>query len=746
MYNGIGLQTPRGSGTNGYIQSNKFFVKPKISKVAENTRGYEADQGTAGVTRKPNKEILEHDRKRQIQLKLVILEDKLIDQGYTDTEIAEKLDEARKKLEAEADTQESDGPIPVSIAEKKFSDTQTHQIAARKEKQMETLKAALGITSAEVNEMNVEGNDDAPQAERKNGTDGDDKHNLRREHAFLDRDFTRKEKMIEGQKVENDDKKGIKDSRQIKKGDGQKRKQKDGSSDSDSSGEMVKSGRRRHPKGTREIDDEYDSDSDAKNVEVVSKKICNRHKSGKGRESDDSSSDSGSGSDSDSSDDVRKRKDKFKMVHRRHDSDDDDVVEEKKKSVHGKQKPRKRHDSDDDPDTDSARGSFSSTDVSDSSSDSDSDSGSTDNRYKDSRKRETVSRKRNGCSEEVYDRISRPNVKGYDVKEKKFRFEAEDLEGKGKNGPNADGLNSLRKFYGMKEERNLAEGSNSGSQEMMRSKSKLDGDRGGGERYSAVDAEHEYHGKFCKSESESKSRMFSHKDERGDSSKSVRLRGYDGEPVEHRGRKYGRDSESRFRNGDDQEIRRHKQNDDLGEKKYARDEDDCGVRKYRRDDDDDDHGETKYRRDENDHGERKHQRDEDDVRERRHRKNEDDGGERKHGRDEDDRGERKVRRDEDGRGERKRIRDEDGRKERKRERHEDDREERKHRWDEDDREERKRRRDEDDREKRKHRRDDVDRGERKHRMDETQDRQDRDRGKGGYERESYRDYSKRARY
>ncbi|CAJ2651183.1 pre-mRNA-splicing factor cwc-21-like [Trifolium pratense] len=107
MYNGIGLQTPRGSGTNGYIQSNKFFVKPRTSKVAENTKGFEGDQGTAGVSRKANKEILEHDRKRQIQLKLVILEDKLIDQGYTDAEIAEKLEEARNSLEAAADENDS---------------------------------------------------------------------------------------------------------------------------------------------------------------------------------------------------------------------------------------------------------------------------------------------------------------------------------------------------------------------------------------------------------------------------------------------------------------------------------------------------------------------------------------------------------------------------------------------------------------------------------------------------------------
>lgn len=101
MYNGIGLQTPRGSGTNGYIQTNKFFVKPKTNKVlVDGGKGFESGQGTAGVTRKANKDILEHDRKRQIQLKLLVLEDKLTDQGYTDAEIAEKLDEARRNLEA----------------------------------------------------------------------------------------------------------------------------------------------------------------------------------------------------------------------------------------------------------------------------------------------------------------------------------------------------------------------------------------------------------------------------------------------------------------------------------------------------------------------------------------------------------------------------------------------------------------------------------------------------------------------
>ncbi|KAL0447743.1 UNVERIFIED_CONTAM: Serine/arginine repetitive matrix protein 2 [Sesamum latifolium] len=94
MYNGIGLQTPRGSATNGYVQRSKFFARRKTNTYSINGRG------SAGVTRKPNKEMFEHDRKRLIQLNIFVLEEKLIDLGYSDAEIAEKLDQARKSLEA----------------------------------------------------------------------------------------------------------------------------------------------------------------------------------------------------------------------------------------------------------------------------------------------------------------------------------------------------------------------------------------------------------------------------------------------------------------------------------------------------------------------------------------------------------------------------------------------------------------------------------------------------------------------
>lgn len=102
MYNRVGLQTPRGSGTNGHIQFNKFLAKPSTHKiVGDSIQGCEShrEREIADVRWKPEKEMSEHDRKRQIELKLLVLEEKLIDQGYTDAEIAEKLDATRKSLQ-----------------------------------------------------------------------------------------------------------------------------------------------------------------------------------------------------------------------------------------------------------------------------------------------------------------------------------------------------------------------------------------------------------------------------------------------------------------------------------------------------------------------------------------------------------------------------------------------------------------------------------------------------------------------
>lgn len=78
MYNGIGLQTPRGSGTSGYIQANKFNLRrpPPIYTHEQNDLKKNAQKEV-----KPNEEILAHYKKRQIEVKLFELRMKLEDSG-----------------------------------------------------------------------------------------------------------------------------------------------------------------------------------------------------------------------------------------------------------------------------------------------------------------------------------------------------------------------------------------------------------------------------------------------------------------------------------------------------------------------------------------------------------------------------------------------------------------------------------------------------------------------------------------
>lgn len=75
MYNGIGLQTPRGSGTNGHVQRNWAIVRKNKDKVTYKTEE-KIDQ-----LKQPNKDILDHVRKRKVEVKCAELADILENQG-----------------------------------------------------------------------------------------------------------------------------------------------------------------------------------------------------------------------------------------------------------------------------------------------------------------------------------------------------------------------------------------------------------------------------------------------------------------------------------------------------------------------------------------------------------------------------------------------------------------------------------------------------------------------------------------
>ncbi|KAK0092530.1 hypothetical protein PV326_001214 [Microctonus aethiopoides] len=103
MYNGIGLQTPRGSGTNGHVQRNWAIIRKTKDKCE-----YKADERLDQLNKPPNQEILDHVRKRKVEVKCAEFADILEDQGSTSDEIKTKV-AAYRELLMENDTY---SPIP----------------------------------------------------------------------------------------------------------------------------------------------------------------------------------------------------------------------------------------------------------------------------------------------------------------------------------------------------------------------------------------------------------------------------------------------------------------------------------------------------------------------------------------------------------------------------------------------------------------------------------------------------------
>ena len=72
MSDNVGLSTPRGSGTSGYVQKNLAHMKPR-----DHIAPYPKDlDSLRHKQRQPDKGILEHERKRDIEVKVLDLRDK----------------------------------------------------------------------------------------------------------------------------------------------------------------------------------------------------------------------------------------------------------------------------------------------------------------------------------------------------------------------------------------------------------------------------------------------------------------------------------------------------------------------------------------------------------------------------------------------------------------------------------------------------------------------------------------------
>ncbi|KAF2183802.1 pre-mRNA-splicing factor CWC21 [Zopfia rhizophila CBS 207.26] len=136
MSSNVGLSTPRGSGTSGYVQRNMSLLKPR-----DNAAPYPKDwEQMKHRQRQPDQEILEHDRRREIEVKVFELRDRLEDEGVDEDEIDDQCNALRKKLEAERKKGKDLGPKARGL-----KSHQVHELAKAKIEESERLRKALGI-------------------------------------------------------------------------------------------------------------------------------------------------------------------------------------------------------------------------------------------------------------------------------------------------------------------------------------------------------------------------------------------------------------------------------------------------------------------------------------------------------------------------------------------------------------------------------------------------------------------------
>ena len=100
MYNNIGLATPRGSGTSGYVSANKARVSKMKSRLDFIKEMKQLRNNILPPPRAANKDILDHNQKREVYVKLAEIREKLekSDKHYSEEEIKKILKESEQKL------------------------------------------------------------------------------------------------------------------------------------------------------------------------------------------------------------------------------------------------------------------------------------------------------------------------------------------------------------------------------------------------------------------------------------------------------------------------------------------------------------------------------------------------------------------------------------------------------------------------------------------------------------------------
>lgn len=141
MYNGIGLTTPKGSGTNGYVIRNMASITAGRLDFQKNTKSFKSAPDMKVL--KANTDLLLHEQKRKVELDLMKLKDELKAAGMSEDEIERTIQRERGNMMEAID----EGSLRYDSELQK----DTHQLALEKAKELEKFEKALRIdTSAHV--------------------------------------------------------------------------------------------------------------------------------------------------------------------------------------------------------------------------------------------------------------------------------------------------------------------------------------------------------------------------------------------------------------------------------------------------------------------------------------------------------------------------------------------------------------------------------------------------------------------
>ncbi|CAG8688891.1 8099_t:CDS:2 [Acaulospora morrowiae] len=233
MYGNVGLPTPRGSGTNGYVVRNLSYIRQRKDVVPYESLEESKSKASSLLNRQPNQEILNHEKKRKVEIECLNYRRKLEEVGKREEEIEERVNIYRQELLSSLDTMRDD---------KNIQEHQVHQLSQAKATENERMMKALGIKPHEY----VEGaafDRDLQEQNKRDRLAQKAKQNEERQKRII-------EKNIELLKKKDDKKQDVRDrnkyssvKREEKKDhgrdykDGRKSKKHDTESNSESSSE-----------------------------------------------------------------------------------------------------------------------------------------------------------------------------------------------------------------------------------------------------------------------------------------------------------------------------------------------------------------------------------------------------------------------------------------------------------------------------------------------------------------------------